>query len=99
LVTVHTFSLQSHLAGAGISQSSKRLSWKDQMPLTKRVIMEVGWLGSEALLIKEVDRSAKKGSVVLFTDGDAEGRVVRVLGKDGEEGDNGWIEHVRPRSK
>lgn len=49
-----------------------------------------------------VERAGVDGRVVLFdldVGGTAEGRgmgtVVRKLGKDGEEGDDGWIEAVR----
>lgn len=66
------------------------------MPLESRVIMEVAWVGNDSLLIKEVDRAARVGNVVLFQDGDSTGTVVRTLGKDGEEGDDGWIDHVGP---
>jgi dipeptidyl aminopeptidase len=64
------------------------------MPVEKRIIQEVNWLGDEDLLVKEVDRSAKQGNVVLFTKGQSHGRLVRSLGRDGEEGDDGWIENV-----
>lgn len=57
--------------------------------------MEVGWVADDALLIKEIDRPARNGSVVLFTDNNSEGKVVRRLGLEGEEGDDGWIDHVR----
>lgn len=57
--------------------------------------MEVGWVADDALIVKEVDRAARVGSVVLFTGNESEGKVVRRLGKDGEEGDDGWIDHVR----
>jgi hypothetical protein len=56
--------------------------------------MEVGWVADDALIVKEVDRAARIGSVVLFTNSESVGKVVRKLGKDGEEGDNGWIDHV-----
>lgn len=51
-------------------------------------------MADHALLVKEVDRAARTGSVVLFTNNQSEGKVVRKLGKDGEEGDDGWIDHV-----
>lgn len=88
------FSLQGHLASASAKNSTKQLQWEGSMPLDKRIIAEVSWLGSEELLVKEVDRSAKKGNIVLFTGGRAQGKVVRTLGKEGEEGDDGWIDHV-----
>lgn len=65
------------------------------MPLTDRIILEVGWVGDRDLLVKEVDRAARRGSVVIFQDGESQGTVTRILGKDGEEGDDGWIDHVR----
>lgn len=64
------------------------------MPLADRIILEVGWVGDRDLLVKEVDRAARKGSVVIFQAGEREGVVTRVLGEDGEEGDDGWIDHV-----
>lgn len=64
------------------------------MDRESRVLMEVGWVADHALIVKEVDRAARVGSVVLFTNNQSEGKVVRKLGKDGEEGDDGWIDHV-----
>jgi dipeptidyl aminopeptidase len=60
----------------------------------KRVLMEVGWVADDALILKEVDRAARIGSVVLFRNNESVGKVVRKLGKEGEEGDDGWIDHV-----
>lgn len=88
------FSLQGHLASASIKDANKQLQWEGSMPLDKRIIAEVSWLGNEDLLVKEVDRSAKKGNIVLFAGGNVKGKVVRKLGKEGEEGDDGWIDHV-----
>jgi dipeptidyl aminopeptidase len=64
------------------------------MPLNARVISEVQWVGDDQLLIKEVDRAARNGNVIIVEDGKSEGQVVRILGKNGEEGDDGWIDHV-----
>jgi len=64
------------------------------MPQAERIIIEVGWVGDDALLVKEIDRAARVGSVVLFQHGVGVGTVVRKLGKDGEESDGGWIDHV-----
>jgi hypothetical protein len=64
------------------------------MPLSDRIILEVAWVGDNDLLVKEVDRAARKGSVVIFEAGRNEGVVTRVLGQEGEEGDDGWIDHV-----
>lgn len=57
--------------------------------------MEIGWVADNALIVKEIDRPARNGSVVLFAENSSEGKVVRRLGKLGEEGDDGWIDHVR----
>ena len=59
-----------------------------------RIITEVSWVADDALLVKETDRAARIGHVVLFRNDEKEGVIVRRLGKDGEEGDDGWIEHV-----
>ena len=56
------------------------------------------WLRDGDLLLKEVNRNADAGSVVLFglldtsLLGACTGRVMRTLGKNGEEADEGWIE-------
>lgn len=60
----------------------------------QRILVEVGWIANDALLVKEIDRAARTGQVVLFQDGESRGTVVRTLGKDGEGGDTGWIDHV-----
>jgi dipeptidyl aminopeptidase len=93
-VTVHTFSLADYSAYRSLVSAKKDLTWKGEMSLDARVIIEVGWVADDALLVKEIDRAARKGSVVLFEGGSSKGKVVRILGKDGEEGDDGWIEHV-----
>jgi dipeptidyl aminopeptidase len=67
------------------------------MPLEDRIIAEVAWIDTDALLVKETDRAARKGSVVVFQ-GSEQGTVVRRLGAKGEEGDDGWIDAVSPKS-
>ena len=95
LVTVQTFSLSDYLANHLLSSAKQTLSWPGEMSQDQRLITEVVWVSDDALLIKELDRSARNGSVVLFQGGEAQGTVVRTLGKSGEEGDDGWIDHVR----
>lgn len=51
-------------------------------------------MGDDSLLVKEIDRAARQGKVIIFQDGANEGVVTRTLGEDGEEGDEGWIDHV-----
>lgn len=64
------------------------------MEQEQRIIVEIGWVGDDALLVKEIDRTAREGQVVIFQGGVKEGTVVRELGRSGEEGDDGWIDHV-----
>ncbi|WWC64025.1 uncharacterized protein I303_106631 [Kwoniella dejecticola CBS 10117] len=85
LATVHTYSIST--------QTRHQLYWEREMPLDSRIIVEVGWVADDGLLVKEIDRAARKGNVVLFQDGKSQGDIVRILGKDGEEGDDGWIDH------
>ncbi|WVO18103.1 hypothetical protein L204_105805 [Cryptococcus depauperatus] len=85
LVSVHIYSLLRH--------SLSSLTWAEKLPIDDEVITEVSWAGNDTLLVKETDRSARKGNVVLFEQGKKEGKVVRILGEDGEEGDKGWIDH------
>lgn len=94
LVTVHTFSLKSYSSSHLLSEAKKTLSWPDELPEADRVIDAVSWVSDDGLLLKEVDRASRVGRVVLFQGGASEGIVVRKLGKDGEEGDDGWIDHV-----
>lgn len=94
LVTVHTFSLKSYSSSHLLSEAKKTLSWPDELPEADRVIDAVSWVSDDGLLLKEVDRASRVGRVVLFQGGADEGIVVRKLGIDGEEGDNGWIDHV-----
>ncbi|KAF9038656.1 dipeptidyl peptidase IV N-terminal region-domain-containing protein [Panaeolus papilionaceus] len=80
------------------------LDWPNKHPSQDSVIAEVAWVGNTDLIVKEVNRNADDGSVILF-DLDkgtgasktrvqrATGSIVRHLGKNGEQGDDGWIEH------
>ena len=94
LVTVHTFSLSSYLSDGDVSRAKKQIKWSGSIDEDDRIISEVNWVSDDSLLIKEVDRAARKGNVVVLRAGEDEGVVVRKLGKDGEEGDDGWIDHV-----
>lgn len=97
-VTVHTFSLSS-LSSSATSATAQLLTWPGEFPLPDRILTEIGWVADDALLVKEIDRAARDGNVVLFQFGSdheakVEGEIVRRLGKDGEEGDDGWIDHA-----
>ncbi|KZT59115.1 dipeptidyl aminopeptidase [Calocera cornea HHB12733] len=64
------------------------------LDIKDRVIQEVVWVGNTSLLIKEVNRAADEGSVMLFdVSSGMAGTVVRTLGGDGGEwNDGGWID-------
>ncbi|KAF9037893.1 dipeptidyl aminopeptidase [Hymenopellis radicata] len=86
LVTVHVYDISS--------KKSVELEWADHHPKENSVIMEVTWVADQQLMLKELNRNADDGHVVLFdlTTGKKEGVTVRKLGKDGEEADEGWVE-------
>ena len=107
LVSLHVFDLarsQAHDGGStkGFSPSDETLTldWDGRHPAEDSVIMEVTWIGNSSLMVKEVNRNADNGSVILFDldavniQSRARGMVVRKLGKHGEEGDDGWIDVV-----
>jgi dipeptidyl aminopeptidase len=108
LVSVHVFDLARFLADDSVVTPTKpvdavtlTLDWDGRQKPENSVIFEVAWIDSSTLIVKEVNRNADDGSVVLF-DLDAQesrsfGSVVRKLGKNGEEGDEGWIDSVRRR--
>lgn len=102
LVSVHVFDLERHLTSAGSSgeEATYELYWPERHPIDDSVIMEVAWVTNASLMLKEVNRNADDGNVVLFDLSDtdpqarARGTTVRKLGKKGEQGDNGWIDNV-----
>ncbi|WVF65548.1 hypothetical protein IAT40_000276 [Kwoniella sp. CBS 6097] len=85
LCTVHSYTLST--------EARQQLSWEGEMPLDNRIIVEIGWVADDALLVKEIDRAARIGNVILFQGGVNQGDIVRTLGENGEEGDDGWIDH------
>ncbi|GMK55819.1 hypothetical protein CspeluHIS016_0208750 [Cutaneotrichosporon spelunceum] len=100
LVSVHTFNLQRYNEAGAQGLGDKRLEaakqtlrWSGQLPPGEGIIVEVSWVGNDALLVKEIDRPARNGQVIIFQGGKVDGKQVRKLGKDGEEGDDGWIDH------
>jgi dipeptidyl aminopeptidase len=106
LVSVHVFDLGRYLeesAATGdfpAAEATHELHWSERHPLFNSIIAEIAWVGNASLILKEVNRNADDGHVVLFNLDDmdvqsrARGQVVRKLGKNGEEGDSGWIDHV-----
>lgn len=103
LVTAHVFDLDLYLAKdqsttPGLGRTIFDLDWEQRKSTTDSIISEVAWVGNATLLIKEVNRNADDGNVILFnldaTRSKSYGRVVRKLGRAGEEGDDGWIDAV-----
>ncbi|KAK7440383.1 Dipeptidyl peptidase 4 [Stygiomarasmius scandens] len=104
LVSVHVFDLGRFLtddsvinAGFPAENVTMTLDWDGRHPVENSIISEVTWVDDEQLLVKEVNRNADNGSVVFFdfkgtSDSRSKGRVVRKLGRDGEQGDEGWID-------
>ncbi|KAM5541328.1 hypothetical protein V8D89_004882 [Ganoderma adspersum] len=108
LVSVHVFQLGTYLssvhqAGGGANvnttvlarQATLELDWDGRVARDNSIIAEVAWVSGDALLVKEVTRAAEDGHVVYFDLARESGRVgrpARKLGKDGEQGDDGWID-------
>ncbi|KXN86209.1 putative dipeptidyl-aminopeptidase B [Leucoagaricus sp. SymC.cos] len=105
LVTVHVFDLGLYLEEFGrdvmasdllLEHATSTLDWEERKPANDAIIQEVAWVGTTTLLLKEVNRNADDGSVILFNldavESRSYGRIVRKLGHAGEEGDDGWIE-------
>lgn len=108
LASVHVFDVAQYLERSETSSDSTaetytyELTWEGRFPVTNSIIMDVSWVGQSMLIVKEVTRPADNGSVVYFdlssmwnVETTVTGEVVRRLGSDGEEGDEGWIQSVR----
>jgi len=102
LVSAHVFDLDRYQSALGIPAASAtlQLDWLGRHSKNDSIISEVAWVGNTTLIIKEVNRPADDGNIIVF-DLDAAGgasrsmgRVVRKKGKNGEEGDDGWIDSV-----
>ncbi|KAL0569963.1 Dipeptidyl peptidase 4 [Marasmius crinis-equi] len=81
----------------GVEEATVELSWEGRHRAEDSIISEVAWVGDDELIVKEVNRNADDGNVVFFNlaSGNKDGKqgiVVRKQGKNGEEGDDGWIE-------
>ncbi|TFK34032.1 dipeptidyl peptidase IV N-terminal region-domain-containing protein [Crucibulum laeve] len=109
-VEVRVFDLKGYLASNATSSTSTSdkaenpenhihlLTWDARLPAKDSIVQEVAWVGNTSLLLKEVNRNADSGNVILFDAGfsatafTVPGHAVRKLGKDGEQGDDGWID-------
>lgn len=85
----------------GVEDRLFRLDWSPRQPGGESIIFDVTWVGPDDLIVKEVNRAADDGAVIHFDtrvfsgdSGSLAGTIVRKLGKNGEEGDDGWIESV-----
>lgn len=102
LVSAHLFDLSGYLESQdeasipSVAPYTHRLTWDEQRPEKDAIIQEIAWIDNSTLVIKEINRSGDIGHVVLLdtTQPSRPGKVVRRLGKDGEEGDKGWIDAV-----
>ncbi|TRM58208.1 dipeptidyl peptidase IV N-terminal region-domain-containing protein [Schizophyllum amplum] len=102
-VSAWVFDVRAHLsaetveANATVGETLHSLAWSPNLPKDDQIIMEVAWVAEENLIVKEVNRNADEGHVVWvdLSEGTPEGFVVRTLGKEGEEGDEGWIEQAQ----
>ncbi|KAH6915679.1 dipeptidyl-peptidase [Coprinopsis sp. MPI-PUGE-AT-0042] len=113
LVSVHVFDLARYMdmhpdadgeadadanADFPFPDETLTLDWDGRHAPKDSVIMDITWVSNNTLLLKEVNRNADDGSVVLFDlqsttpSRSAQGDVVRKLGKNGEQGDDGWID-------
>ncbi|KAI0737309.1 dipeptidyl aminopeptidase [Daedaleopsis nitida] len=108
LVSVHVFQLDSFLSSVRQAGSSSNLnttevamdatlelSWDGRQAADNSIIAEIAWVSPSALLVKEVTRAAEDGSIVYFDLSKQPrniGKIVRKLGKNGEQGDDGWID-------
>ncbi|TFK73733.1 dipeptidyl aminopeptidase [Pluteus cervinus] len=110
LVSVHVFDLKGFLEdptfvtlGRPAGDATIELDWNGKQAPDNSIILEVAWVTNSTLIVKEVNRNADDGSVVVFQLGDqfvgglqeekSVGKVTRKLGKGGEEGDDGWIDN------
>ncbi|KAI5995630.1 dipeptidyl aminopeptidase [Pisolithus albus] len=102
IASVHVFNLASYLEYSNVfsaAASTVELVWTGRFSLDNSVISQVTWVDDSSLIVKEVNRAADNGSVIFFSldklipeQGTASGVVVRRLGVNGEEADEGWIE-------
>ncbi|KAI8985642.1 dipeptidyl aminopeptidase [Trametes punicea] len=109
LVSVHVFQLDQYLqtmrdlgSGANGTEVARgatlELHWEERQAPNNSIISEVAWVSENVLLVREVTRAAEDGSVVFFDFNDDPanaGIVVRKLGKNGEQGDEGWIDSIQ----
>ncbi|EIW75144.1 dipeptidyl aminopeptidase [Coniophora puteana RWD-64-598 SS2] len=100
IASVSVFDLSAYTADGlhpdEADRATYELDWEGRIDRNNSVITEVAWVGNGSLILKEITRAADDGNVVYFdlaySNDVTVGKVVRKLGKDGEEGDDGWID-------
>ncbi|KAF9814328.1 hypothetical protein IEO21_05171 [Rhodonia placenta] len=103
LVSLHIFQVDKFMKSStgrvrpadAVTAASLALDWDGRQSSDNSIISEVAWVGNATLLVREVNRAGNNGTVAVFDltrAGTGRGRVVRRLGKDGEQGDDGWID-------
>lgn len=72
------------------------LDWDGRFERDDSILFNVAWVGNTTLLLKESNRNSDDGNVIALDlmPRTFHGRVVRKLGKHGEESDDGWIDSV-----
>ena len=107
LVSIHVFQFDEYLKTlhsggpqpAALASASLQLDWNGRQSADDSIIQEIAWVGNSTLLVREVNRAGNNGSVSIFdltstASLRSHGNVVRRLGKNGEQGDDGWIDAV-----
>ena len=104
IVSAHVFELDRYREAVVKGDDAEKhvidLDWTGKHADETRIVFEVVWVGNTGLIVKEVDRAGEDGHVIYFNlaadnlAARTNGKVVRKLGKNGEEGDDGWIESV-----
>lgn len=93
-----TVGAAANVVKEAVANATTLLTWDKQLKPENQIVSEVAWVGNETLVVREVGREAREGNVVLFDVSKkgkiAKGRIVRVRGEKGEEGDKGWIDSV-----
>ncbi|KAI0339697.1 dipeptidyl aminopeptidase [Trametopsis cervina] len=103
LVSLHVFELDQYYEAinAGdseapaLDEATLELTWDGRLPLNNSILAEVAWVANTTLLIKELNRAGTNGSIVQFNLAQGAvnvGQTTRTLGKNGEQGDDGWID-------
>ncbi|KAJ7849979.1 dipeptidyl aminopeptidase [Mycena olivaceomarginata] len=104
LVEVAVFDLAAYLEAGDPDVHVLTLNWTGRHLDDDSTISEIKWVSDDMLILKELNRVADNGSVVLFENlakptlslaEREKGTVVRKLGKNGEEGDDGWVDNFQ----